>query len=71
MLTKVSPNAERATSVSGVVEPRNAVRFGAPKTIRMNGTSSNAMPISAALTTAWPTWTAEPVVSSLKLMALS
>src|SRR3954454_23945201 len=52
MSTTVWPNALRITSVSGVLELRNACRSGAPNTVAMNGTSSQMMPTLAAVTTA-------------------
>src|SRR4051794_22994267 len=71
MSTTVWPKALSITSVRGVSELRKPCRSGAPKTVAMNGRSSHTMPTDAAVTTALPTWAAEPAVSSEKLIALS
>src|SRR5579875_735097 len=69
--TAVWPNDDRTTSVSGVLECRNAGRLLAPRLTPMKGMSSNTMPMDAAMTTARPTPDAEPSVSSEKLIAES
>src|SRR3954454_25275283 len=71
MSTTVPPNALWMTSVSGVSEVRKPFRSGAPNTVAMNGTISHRIPMAAAITTALPTWAAEPSVSSDQLMAES